>query len=265
LVPGYQTFNTVILDEDGHTPQPLDVTVYSNGDPHDVTEEELTLEQRLQQTPSAPSPLSFERLAAIRQFLAEDSWLNLYRVVSTHLTRLVRHLHAQSPRRPRCHILDRQFDGVRYVRLIDHTVHDFFVLRLKGSRTIPGLKVAGSVSVQDVPSLHMATYPISTIRLHHRTYQNVTCYVEWGPFEREGHADTMIRITLVDRLRHLIFDDPMVLLTNLSVTGREDACRVYRLYLLRAKIGARKFTCMWSDNEIRVHAHIAILLLTVTI
>lgn len=40
LIPGYQTFNTVVLNESGHTPQPLDISVYSNGDPHYVTEEE---------------------------------------------------------------------------------------------------------------------------------------------------------------------------------------------------------------------------------
>ena len=33
LVPGYQTFTTVAMDEHGSTPQPMDVSVYSNGDP----------------------------------------------------------------------------------------------------------------------------------------------------------------------------------------------------------------------------------------
>jgi hypothetical protein len=169
-VPGYQTFNTVVLDEHGHTPQPLDVTVYSNGDPHYVTEDELALEQRGQTTSSATSLLSPERLGEIRQFLKEGSDVNLYRVTSAQLTRVSRHLQRQTPRRPRCHSMDRQFDGGRYVRLIDQELHDFFVLRLKGSRTIPGLNVAGSVRVQDVPCPDMAAYPISTIRLHHRTY-----------------------------------------------------------------------------------------------
>ena len=264
LVPGYQTFNTVILDEGGHTPPPLDVTVYSNGDPHYVTEEELAHEERLQRTPSASSPLSTERLAGIRQYLAEESWLNLYRVVSAQLTRLARHLQQQAPRRPRCHILDRQFEGERYVRLIARELQDFFVLRLKSSRTVPGLVVAGSVSVQDVPCLHMTGYAISTIRLHHRTYQNVTCYLEWGPFCLDQHEYTMVRVTLVDRHRRLIFDDPMVLLTNLPVTGREEACRVYRLYLLRAKIeGVFRFcktVLGWEEAQVRDYASMRRLL-----
>jgi hypothetical protein len=263
-VPGYQTFNTVVLDEHGHTPQPLDVTVYSNGDPHYVTEDELALEQRVQTTSSATSPLSPERLGEIRQFLKEDSYINLYRVTSAQLTRVSRHLQHQTPRRPRCHIMDRQFDGGRYVRLIDQELHDFFVLRLKSSRTIPGLKVAGSVSVQDVPCPDMAAYPISTIRLHHHTYQNVTCYVEWRPFELDGQVYTMVRITLVDRHHHLIFDDPMILLTNLPVTGREDACRVYHLYLLRAKIeGVFRFcktVLGWEEAQVRDYASIRRLL-----
>ena len=264
LVPGYQTFNTVMLDEHGHTPQPLDVTAYSTGDPHYVTEEELAHEARLQQTPSASSPLSPERLANIRQYLAEESWLNLYRVVSTQLRRLTRHLQQQAPHRPRCHILDRQFEGERYVQLIARELQDFFVLRLKSSRTVPGLVVAGSVSVQDVPCLHMAEVAISTIRLHHHTYQNVICYVEWGPFCLEHHEYTMVRITLVHRHRRLIFDDPMVLLTNLPVTGREEACRVYRLYLLRAKIeGVFRFcktVLGWEEAQVRDYASIRRLL-----
>ena len=268
LVPGYQTFNTVVLEEGGRTPQPLDVTVYSTGDPQYVTEEELTLYQRLQDTPSAPSTLSAERLAAIEHWVTEDSYLNLYRVASAQLTRTSLCMQAQAPSQTRCHILDRQFDGTRYVHLIDQELHDLFVLRLKGSRVVPGLKVAGSVSVQDVPCPSMAQYPISTIRLHHRTYQNVTCYLEWMPFCVEGHEYTMLRVTLCDRHHRPIFDDPMILLTNLSITGREEACRVYRLYLLRAKIeGVFRFcktVLGWEEAQVRDYASIKKRLLTLT-
>jgi len=267
LVPGYQTFNTVVLDERGHTPQPLDVTVYSNGDPHYVTEEELTLYERLQRPSSAPSAtqkLSPDRIGEIRQFLADDTYLNLYRVVSTQLIRVSQRMQTLYPHRPRCHILDRQFDGVRYARLIDQELHDLFVLRLKGSRTVPGLMVAGTVSVQQVPCLHVTRYAISTIRLRHTTYQNVTCYLEWEPFCLEGHAYTMVRVTLCDRHHRAIFDEPMVLLTNLSVTCREDARRVYCLYLLRAKIeGVFKFCKMvlgWEEAQVRDYASIRGLL-----
>ena len=52
----------------------------------------------------------------------------------------------------------------------------------------------------------------------------------------------MVRVSLADRHGRSIFPEPMVLLTNLSVTCREEACRVYRVYLLRAKIeGVFKF------------------------
>jgi len=264
LVRGYQTFNTVVLDERGHTPQPLDVTVYSNGDPHYVTEEELAQVQRLREPPSPASSLAPDRLAAIRQYLAEGSDVNLYRVASTQLTRVSRQMQRQAPRRPRCHIMDRQFDGVRYVHLIDQELQNFFVLRLKNSRTVPDLVVAGSVSVQDVPCPHMAAYPLSKIRLHHTTYQNVTCYCEWTPFCVEGHEYTMVRITLVDRHRRLMFDDPMVLLTNLPVIDRKDACRVYRLYLLRAKIeGVFRFcktVLGWEQAQVRDYASMRRLL-----
>ena len=112
----------MVLDEHGHTPQPLDVSVYSNGDPHYVTEEELSLYQKLQRPspdPSAVQKLAPARVAEIRLFLADASYLNLYRVVSAQLTRVSQRMQVQYSRWWRLHVLDRQFDGVRYVRLID--------------------------------------------------------------------------------------------------------------------------------------------------
>jgi len=270
LVPGYSTFNTVVLDERGHTPQPLDVSVYSNGDPHFVTEEELALYHRLQRTPpasSAAQKLSPTRVAEIEQFLADESIVNLYQVVSTQLIRDSRRMQAQYPDRWRLHVLDRQFDGVRYVHLIDQELHDLCVIRLKLSRTVAGIFLdghPGALTVVEVPCPSWTRYAISKIRLRHTTYQNVTCRLEWGPFRVEGHEYTMVRVTLYDRHRQPIFTDPMVLLTNLSVTRRDDACRVYRVYLLRAKIeGVFKFckTMLgWEAAQVRDYASIRRLL-----
>jgi hypothetical protein len=269
-VPGYQTFNTVVLDEHGHTPQPLDVSVYSNGDPHYITEEELALYQKFQRTPPAPSAsqkLAPARVAEIRRFLDEDSYLNLYRVVSTQVTRVSQHMQAQYPNKWRLHVLDRQFDGVRYVRLIDQELHDRFVIRLKLSRTVPGIFLdghPGALTVREVPCPSFTQYAISKIRLRHTTYQNVTCTIAWGPFRIEGQEYTMVRVSLYDRHGRPIFAEPMVLLTNLSVIGREDACRVYRLYLLRAKIeGVFKFcktVLGWEESQVRDYASIRRLL-----
>jgi hypothetical protein len=271
LVPGYQTFNTVVLDEGGHTPQPLDVTVFSNGDPHYVTEEELTQYHRVQNaaspSPSSSHTLSPERREDIRQFLADETYVTLYRVVTPQLRRVSRLMQTQYPHRPRCHVLDRQFDGTRYILYIDQELHDQFVLRLKCSRTVPGLTWSGqpnTVSVQDVPCQHVAHYAISKVRLRHTAYQNVTCYLEWEPFCIEEHPYTMVRVTLCDRRHRPIFDEPMVLLTNLPVTGRDDARRVYCLYLLRANIeGVFKFCKMvlgWEEAQVRDYASIRRLL-----
>jgi hypothetical protein len=270
LVPGYQTFDTVVMDEHGRTPQPLDVSVYSNGDPHYVTEEELSLYQRLQRTPPDPSAtqkLPPTRVAEIRQFLDEDSYLNLYRVVSTQLIRVSRQMQAQYPHRSRCHVLDRQFDGVRYVCLIDQELHDDFVIRLKISRTVPGIFLdghPGALTVLEVPCPHFTQYGISKIRLRHTTYQNVTCHLAWGPFRIEGREYTMVRVSLYDRHGRPIFAEPLVLLTTLPVTGREEACRVYWCYLLRAKIeGVFKFcktVLGWEEAQVRDYASIRRLL-----
>lgn len=270
LVPGYQTFTTVAMDEHGSTPQPMDVSVYSNGDPRYVTEEEFTLYRRLQQpgsSPSAAKTLCAARREEIQEFLADDSYVTLSRGVSTQLTRVSQSMQVQYPERDRYHILDRQFDGVRYVKLIDQDLHDVFVLRLKGSRTMPGWTWSGqpgTVTVQDVPCQHVAHYAISKVRLRHTTYQNVTCCLEWEPFCLEDQPYTMVRVTLCRHRGRPIFDEPMVLLTNLPVTCREQARRVYTLYLLRAKIeGVFKFCKMllgWEEAQVRDYASMKALL-----
>jgi hypothetical protein len=270
VIPGYQTFDTVVLDEHGRTPQPLDISVYSTGDPHYLREEELAQYTKLQRetaTPSASQPLTPERVAEMQQFLEEDSYLNLNRVVAEQLTRGSRHMARQVPQRDRCHVLDRQFDTNRSIRLIDKTLHDFFVIRAKASRTVPGIFLdghPGALTVMEVPCPAFTQYPISKIRIRNITYQNASCHLAWGPFTLEGTPYTMVRVSLHDRHGRPIFHTPMVLLTNLPVTRREDACRVYRLYVLRAKIeGVFKFcktVLGWEEAQVRDYASIRRLL-----
>ena len=270
LIPGYQTFDTVVLDEHGRTPQPLDISVYSNGDPHYLTEEELTLYRKLQReasTPSASQTLDPDRVREIQQFLDDDTYVNLNRVVQTQLTRVSQHMQRQAPKRQCCHVMDRQFDGDRYVTLIDKELHDLFVIRLKASRTVSGIFLdghSGALTVMAVPCPSFTQYPISKIRIHNTTYHNATCHLAWGPFRLKDTTDTMGRVSLSDRHGRPIFVQPMVLLTNLSVTTREAAYRVYRLYLLRAKIeGVFKFcktVLGWEEAQVRDYTSIRRLL-----
>ncbi len=287
LIPGYQTFNTVVVTERGTSPQPLDTTVYSNGDSHYVTEEELKQFQKDQCTQSKPKPpqeqgqeqkpepeqtpkLGQERYGEIQRFLDEDSAVNLKRVLKTQLSRVIPQMQVQFPDTPRCHVLDRQFDGVPYFELIGLEFQDDFVIRAKGSRNsnevqvdeVTGKRVA--IKLNTVAFAHHHRYGISKIRLKRTTYQNVTCEVEWDTLRLNETDYTVVRVTLSDRNARPIFAEPMMLITNMSVTTADDACRIYRLYLLRAKIeGVFKFCKMvlgWEDFQVRDYASIRHLL-----
>lgn len=287
LIPGYQTFDTVVVTERGTSPQPLDTTVYSNGDPHYVTEEELkqfhhdqrpqSKQEQHQGQGQKPKPepeqtpkLGQERYGEIQRFLDEDSYVNLKRVLKRQLSRVSQQMQAQFPDTRRCHVLDRQFDGVPYFELIGLELQDDFVIRAKGSRNsnevhmdeVTGKRITSKLNT--VAFAHHHRYGISKIRLKHTTYQNVTCHVEWDTLRLNETNYTVVRVTLSDRNARPLFAEPMMLITNMSVATADDACRIYRLYLLRAKIeGVFKFCKMvlgWEDFQVRDYTSIRHLL-----
>jgi hypothetical protein len=75
LINGYSTFNSVAVDLTGKKLYPVDIAVYSNGDEHYVTVEELKAlaKGKLQQVDP-------QRAEQIEQFIQADSHLNLPRL-----------------------------------------------------------------------------------------------------------------------------------------------------------------------------------------
>ena len=92
----------------------------------------------------------------------------------------------------------------------------------------------------------------------------LTGEVEWDTLRLNNTDYAVVRVTLFDRKARPIFAEPMMLITNMPVSTRDDACRIYRLYLLRAKIeGVFKFCKMvlgWEDFQVRDYASITHLL-----
>jgi len=269
LISGYQTFNPVLVTEQGTSPQPLATTVYSNGDPHYVTEEELKRYHKVKQLDPEREP-ERERHKEIEQFLSEGSAVNLKQLLRTHGTQVVQQMQFQFPDVRRCHILDRQFDGEPYFDFLGQELGDWFVIRLKLSRNSNSIQVdeatgnTQALKLNAVAFAHRHRYGISTIRLHHTTYQNVTCQVEWDRLRLSKTAYTVVRVTLHDRKGHPIFAEPMLLITNMPVVKADAACRTYRLYLLRAKIeGVFKFcktVLGWEAFQVRDYDSIRRLL-----
>jgi len=114
LVNGYSTFNSVAVDMAGKQVYPLDITVYSNGDEHYVTVEELKAlaKGKLQQ-------VDRPRAEQIEQFIQDDNYLNLPRLSCAQVKQVSQAFKQKNPGLILCHVFDRQFDGLDYFEFID--------------------------------------------------------------------------------------------------------------------------------------------------
>ena len=254
LISGYSSFNTVATTPDGTDLQLVDTTPYSNGDPHFVTQAELSAFKsgKLQESEAASTQLRCQQIA---RYLEEESHLNQVLVTQAQLQRIHDAFKQAHPEVILCHVLDRQFDGEPTFTFIDQRLRDEFVIRVKISRN--GVAPEG----EDVPKLkdmdlpHTHTKILDKVRVKKQVYQQAQCQLEWGQMAIAGGHYTVVRITLRDRQGVPLFKQPMLLLTNITITNKEIAQAVYETYLLRAKIESvfkfLKNTLGWEEFQVR--------------
>jgi len=260
LINGYQTFNTVAVDELGRKLYPLDITVYSNGDEHYITEKERKAfaKGKLAQSDAVSDQ---QRAEEIEQFLAERSDLSLARISQQQLTRVSQAFKKQNPEMVLCHVLDRQFDGVNYFEFIDQELEDEFVIRAKVSRNSekvqddPEREKPAWLKLKTVKFAHRHQTILSKVRLKKKVYQQAKCIIEWDTLTLDDHSYSVVRITLLDRKGNPIFKNPMLLISNISVNNAVQAQAIYQTYLLRAKIEAvfkfLKDALGWEEFQLR--------------
>lgn len=256
LINGYSTFNSVAVDVTGKKLYPVDLAVYSNRDEHYVTVEELKAlaKGKLQQADP-------RRAEQIEQFIQEDSHLNLPRLSRAQIKQVSQAFKQKNPGIHLCHVLDRQFDGVDYFEFIDQELEDEFVIRAKISRNSYAVATADettetvAVKLKDVEFAHGQTWVLKKLRVKKKVYQDAKCLTEWGTLVLNGHAYTVVRITLTDRQGKPIYKQPLLLITNIAVSTAEQARGIYGIYLMRAKIEAvfkfLKDVLGWEEFQVR--------------
>ena len=263
LVPGYSTFNTVCVSLDGEKTQLSDITIFSNGDDESyIRQKELdALEKKRTEAAKNDKEAELsEREEAIVELLETDEITNLRQVTRTQLQRISQTLKKECENLEICHVLDRQFDGLPYFQFIDDELDDFFVIRLKKSRnsneTIvneAGKEVA--VKLKDVALPEKNSEVLDKIILENKVYQQVKRIVEWGTLVLGEKTYAVVRITLLTRKGKEIFPQPMLLLTNYTISTAQQAVGIYRIYLKRATIeGVFKFVknaLGWEDFQVR--------------
>jgi hypothetical protein len=260
IVNGYSTFNTVAVDEKNKQVRLIDLAVYSNGDPHYVTQEEIKQYQKgsLQKSQNSQDRL---RAQQISRFMEDDTYVNLSRLTHKQLKLSSELFKKDNPQLTLTHVLDRQFDGNEYFSFIDQQLQDEFVIRLKTSRNSDQFVIDEEthkkhwIKLKDVPFAHSDSLFIDKLLIKSRVYQQVKCLLEWDSYPIEGKDYTVVRISLLDRKGVSIFKEPMLLITNRSVLNAEQARCIYHLYLKRFKIeGVFKFlknVLGWEDFQVR--------------
>lgn len=264
-IKGYCTFNTVGVDVKGKQLYPVDTTVYSNGDEQYVTVKEMDKYER-GKLQASEVEAERERARQIEQFIEEESYLNLPRLTCQQMKRVSDSFKQKNKKITLCHVLDRQFDGVDYFEFIDQELEDEFVIRAKISRNSNAVEFdeetgqEGALKLKDVEFEQSHTDVIAKLRIKKKVYQNAKCLLEWGPLTLNEHAYSVVRITLIDRDGQPIYQQPMLLITNLMVNNAAQARGVYGTYLMRAKIEAvfkfLKEVLGWEEFQVRDYASI---------
>jgi len=263
LIHGYSSFNTVCVSSDGEKTQLSDITVFSNGDgEYYVRQKELdALERKQNKAAKSDTEADLtEREKAIVELLAKDEIINLRQVTRAQMQRVSQTLKEGHENLQICHVLDRQFDGLPYIQFIEEDLDDSFVIRMKISRNSNETSVNEdekevAVKLKDVTMPNTRREVLDKVILGNKVYQQVKRVIEWGTLRLEGKAYAVVRITLFSRKGKEIFLQPMLLITNYTITNYPQALGVYRIYLQRAKIeGVFKFVknaLGWEDFQVR--------------
>ena len=265
MINGYSTFNTVGVDVTGKNLYPVDITVYSNGDEHYVTVEEMDKfkKGKLQKSKDEDER---ERDQQIKQFIEEKSYLNLPHLTKKQLWEVSRAFKGKNPEIALCHVMDRQFDGKGYFEFIDQELQDDFVIRGKISRNSnevtvdPQTEKTVAIKLKDIELKQSQSDVIEKLKIKKKMYQDAKCLLEWGTLTLDEKEYTVVRVTLKDRKGKAIYEHPMLLISNIKVEKAEQARGIYGIYLMRAKIEAvfkfLKDVLGWEEFQVRDYTSI---------
>lgn len=272
IVNGYQTFNSVVINPEKQGVLLLNNIVFSNAMPNFVTQEvvgaikknaaklailETEKEKKGENNEVKLLPEKSEKSILIygkdnkqvsistQELVEKDEYINQIKIAKQQITASSYSLKKDNSACKISHILDREFDNESIFTLING-LGDDFVIRLKNGRlsNVPKEKKTkkGKVSKQisyhkltDITFKNKDTYQIDKIELHNKVYENVSVCIEYTPLKLSERTYSVVRITLSYSGKPL-FAEPMLLITNRSISSTEEARNVYSAYLLRFKI-----------------------------
>jgi Transposase DDE domain len=272
VVNGYSSFNSVAVRPDNQSVYLLDSVVYSNAQSDYVGQSVVAVVQQAGGKNVALKDDKEVLISEAQQDLVLDgTYQNGSKLAKSQMSKTSALL--KEAGRTICHILDREFDDVEVFEHLD-TLADEFVIRLKLNRLSNEMQTLytpkGKLSTQvkykkliDKQFAYQGNFLIDKLDIRGKIYRQVDVLVEWEALTMGEKTYTALRISLSYGGKPL-FEQPMLLLTNRSVEDAQQACQVYKTYILRFKIEVvfrfLKQNMGWETFQVRDFNSIANLL-----
>lgn len=232
-IPGYSTYNIILVEPDTSQVHLYNCVPYSNLDPNFVSKSELELfaKDKLQDA---------ERKKEIEAILIAKNNYNSKSICLEQIKQVHTNLKEVNPEITIVHIFDRGFDDHEIFELIN-SQGDNFIIRGKSNRNA-NEKIVGETGKEVFLKLVNKTFEneyikyLPKIKFKKKVYTNVKCIYQWDTTMIGNSLWNVLRVIFYDRTGLRIFKDSMLLLTNFSINSPEMAVHVNKLYLQRPKI-----------------------------
>lgn len=168
---------------------------------------------------------------------------------------------AQQPNQQLIHLIDRGEDDNTVFEYIDEELEDKFVIRLKLNRN-SSIKVWSEEKGKEVPlKIAKKTFAKSFEQRYElfswrgKSFKNAKAVVGYERFYFGGNWFNVVKVQMYGSGGQKLFENPMLLVTNLELSDETSALRVFHLYLKRSKIeGVFKFLknqLGWEEFQVR--------------
>ena len=273
IINGYSSFNSVAVDFKKKQVHLLSHETYSNREENHINNDELkeiskyiSLSNEDKSYDHCEGEDEDEGECESMQhpklkILESGKMVNLNTVTSSELTKINTKLKEGLPASVKItHVLDRGFDDVGVFNLIEHDLKNQFVIRLKKTRKVRCENALSDEKVNICKLNNQNQVIFNKIIIKSKCYQQAKALVEWGKVEIKGKSYSMVRVALTNSKGNKIFKDPMMLITNIQLSNKNDAWQIHKRYLIRAKIeNVFKFakeTLGWESMQVRDYSSI---------
>lgn len=224
IINGYSSYNIIAITPNSKSVHLISHESYSNKDPkflkaelvHKVESDKLKKNQLYAQ-----------------EIYDSDDWYNRKTLTKDRIQKVSVNLKKVDKHQTITHIMDREFDDNEYFSTISLQGDDF-VIRAKKSRSVDNITDynVNKARLIDSNFSNQCIHKLQKSRFKKTCYQDATLLIEW----QEYLDYTAVKITAKNRDGQEIFTNPMLLITNKSVTTGEQALSIYQIYMKRSRI-----------------------------